>query len=160
MTKEYTWVNNQLISSKVKEILRGDPVYMRIVMNKKGVPGRKWKVCLDHRYTPLEYALDPNTGEPVAEPSNCPECGKPTFEVLFVQTDGGTTPRQYFIEGEVHHSIKYELQSILYGFSPILTVWKLVSALLNMEGYINEYYRRYRHPKGIVSIQTSNAASA
>ena len=144
--KKYHWVGDKLYS-RVVEIIRGDPAFMRIVADEGGRIGNVYWTCLEHR-TLQESA-----------PGNCPECGHPLFDVTHVMTDGGITPTYNYIAGEVLHWTKYH-KSMLYGVSPLITLWKETTTLLNMNEYVNDYYRERQHPKGVVAaVGCSNAAS-
>ena len=40
---------NEIAFYRVKEILRGDPIFMRIIADKRGVRGGRFRVCPVHR---------------------------------------------------------------------------------------------------------------
>jgi hypothetical protein len=141
--KEYMVDDEGVQYEKIKEIIRGDPVLFRIVGDKYGNLGGKYFVCLEHR-----EVAQPEAG-------TCPICNKPLFDAIYVSTESDENPQQYYVEGEIIHVSKYN-PSLLYGWSPILSIWKETSTLLNMVNYVNEYYRHMRAPKGIVIAHTSN----
>ena len=143
--KNYHWVEDVLYS-RVIEVIRGDPRYIRLVADEGGHIGRIWWTCLEHR------TVESKT------PGRCAECGHTLFEVTHVMTDGGVTPTYMYVKGEVLHFTKYH-KSLLYGISPLITIWKETTTLLNMNEYVNDYYRERQHPKGVVAAVTDNAAS-
>lgn len=136
--------------SRVKEIVRGSPIFMRMVGDRRGNLGNVYFVCLEHR----DYiSTDPK--------ERCKKCGKKLHDVHYVGTEWGEKPVEYFVKGEVIHVSKYS-PSLLYGWSPILNCfdeetevltkagWKLfkdttdddVFATLNPQTKILEYQKR------------------
>jgi len=133
---------------KVKEIIRGDPVIMRIVADNQGTLGKTYWTCLEHR--------DVLVQKPDLKCTH-PGCGKPLHEVYYVATMGSTDmqPTEKYVDGEVIHFSKYS-PSILYGFSPVIHVWREVSILLHMLHYVNDYYQYMRSPRGAILVYTNN----
>jgi len=138
---------NEITFYRVKEILRGDPIFMRIVSDKRGVRGGRFKTCLmrreGHSYT--------------YESENDPVTGLPLHDVHYVNT-AGSGKTQYFVEGEVIHVSKF-YPSKLYGRSAVATLWRQAMALTAMDNYIYTAYQKRRSPKGIVSVTTDNLES-
>jgi len=146
--KEY-WQDQEgnVIFESLKEIVRGNPITMRIVANENGELGGKWWTCLHHRDIILE------------EPKTCPKCGRKTFEVYYVSVEGGgSSPSAYYIDGEVIHVSKYS-PSALYGYSPIVTLWEYALTLIHMIRYVYDSYTEQRLPRGVLAIKTSNPDS-
>ena len=132
---------------RVKEIMRGDPIFMRIVADKRGVRGGRYKTCLIHR-----DEIKTN-----AEDDTCEICGSELHDVHYVNM-AGSGKTQYFVEGEVLHVSKYT-PSKLYGRSPVNTMWRQAMTLTAMDNYIYTAYQKRRMPKGIVSVTTDNLES-
>ena len=82
---------------RVKDLVRGDPVFMRIVADKRGVRGGRYKTCLIHR----DEVHSPG------QEGNCEVCGGKMHEVHYVNM-AGSGKTQYYIEGEVLHVSKYQ----------------------------------------------------
>ena len=82
---------------RVKEMIRGDPIFMRIVADKRGVRGGRYKVCRIHRDQVKTHA----------ESDTCEVCGSDLHDVHYVNM-AGSGKTQYFIEGEVIHLSKYK----------------------------------------------------
>jgi len=145
--KEYELQNNQIVDSKVVEIIRGDPLSMRIIADKTGrmgydVNGKEIKVCIQHRDTPQDG-------------TKCRICGLPLFRAYYK-----TRVKEawhYYIKGEVLHVNKYS--TLLYGFPPTLTLWLKLSTLLAQDRYIRLYYQLQRTPRGLLFIASKNAES-
>jgi hypothetical protein len=132
---------------RVKEIMRGDPIFMRIVADKRGVRGGRYKTCLIHRDQIKTHAED----------DTCEVCGADLHDVHYVNM-AGSGKTQYFVEGEVLHVSKYK-PSKLYGRSPVNTMWRQAMTLTAMDNYIYTAYQKRRMPKGIVSVTTDNLES-
>ncbi len=132
---------------RVKEIMRGDPIFMRIVADKRGVRGGRYKVCPLHR-DQISYP---------GEDSPCTVCGNPKQDAHYVNM-AGSGKTQYYLEGEVIHISKYN-PSKLYGRSPVNTLWRQAMTLTAMDNYMYTAYQKRRSPKGIISVTTDNLES-
>jgi len=132
---------------RVKEVLRGDPIFMRIVADKRGVRGGRYKVCPIHR-DQISY---PGEDEP------CSVCGNTKQDAHYVNM-AGSGKTQYYLEGEVIHISKYN-PSKLYGRSPVNTLWRQAMTLTAMDNYMYTAYQKRRSPKGIISVTTDNLES-
>ena len=132
---------------RVKEMIRGDPIFMRIVADKRGVRGGRYKVCRIHRDQVKTHA----------ESDTCEVCGSDLHDVHYVNM-AGSGKTQYFIEGEVIHLSKYN-PSKLYVRSPVNTMWRQAMTLTAMDNYMYTAYQKRRMPKGIISVTTDNLES-
>ena len=139
--------SKEVVFYRVKEIIRGDPIFMRIVADKRGVRGGRFKICLIHRDEVKTHAED----------DTCEHCGAELHDVHYVNM-AGSGKTQYFAEGEVLHVSKYK-PSKLYGRSPVNTMWRQAMTLTAMDNYIYTAYQKRRMPKGIVSVTTDNLES-
>ena len=128
-----------------REIIRGDPLIMRMVTDEDGELGKKMWTCIEHR----------NIESPKEDV--CSECGRKMHEVHYVAVQGGShnKPQKRYIKGEVIHASKY-FPTITYGFPPVISIWKEISILQHMNNYINDYYQHMRMPRGVVMVQTTN----
>ena len=137
----------EIMFYRVKEVIRGNPIFMRIVSDKRGVRGGRYKVCTLHR-DQISYPGQEET---------CEVCGNKMQEVHYVNMVGsGKT--QYYVEGEVIHVSKYN-PSRLYGKSPVNSMWRQAMSLTAMDNYIYTSYQKRRMPKGIISVTTDNLES-
>ena len=132
---------------RVKELIRGDPIFMRIIADKRGVRGGRYKICRIHR---------DQVAYPGQEP-NCQICGSRLVDAHYVNM-AGSGKNQYFMKGEVIHLSKYN-PGKLYGRSPVNTLWRQAMTLTAMDNYIYTAYQKRRIPKGIVSVTTDNLES-
>ena len=128
-------------------MVRGDPIFMRIVADKRGVRGGRYKTCLIHREQVKTHAED----------DTCEVCGSDLQDVHYVNM-AGSGKTQYFVEGEVLHVSKYN-PSKLYGRSPVNTMWRQAMTLTAMDNYIYTAYQKRRIPKGVISVTTDNLES-
>jgi len=132
---------------RVKEIIRGDPIFMRIISDKRGVRGGRYKVCPLHR-DQIAYP---------GQDDSCTVCGNNMQEAHYANM-AGSGKTQYYLEGEVIHLSKYS-PSKLYGRSPVNTMWRQAMSLTAMDNYIYTAYQKRRTPKGIISVTTDNLES-
>lgn len=133
---------------RVKEMVRGDPTFMRIVADKKGVRGGRFLVCPVHRDKTFPFGVDNKT---------CDTCDLELQDVQFINT-AGSGKTQYYIEGEVIHVSKYQ-PSKLYGRSPVATMWRQAMTLAAMDNYMYLAYQKRRIPRGVLAITTDNIQS-
>ena len=132
---------------RVKDIVRGDPIFMRIIADKRGIRGGRYKICRIHR-DQVSY--------PGQEPK-CDVCGSRLVDAHYVNM-AGSGKNQYFTKGEVIHISKYN-PSKLYGRAPVNTMWRQAMSLTAMDNYIYTAYQKRRTPKGIISVTTDNLES-
>ena len=132
---------------RVKEIIRGDPIFMRIIADKRGVRGGRYKICRIHR-DQVSYPGQENA---------CQVCGSKLVDAHYVNM-AGSGKNQYYTKGEVIHISKYN-PSKLYGRSPVNTMWRQAMSLTAMDNYIYTAYQKRRTPKGIISVTTDNLES-
>jgi len=90
--------SNEIEFFRVKEIVRGDPTFMRIVADKKGVRGGRFLVCPIHRDKTFPFGGDIK---------KCETCSQELQDVHFINT-AGSGKTQYYIEGEIVHVSKYQ----------------------------------------------------
>ena len=133
---------------RIKEVVRGDPIFMRIIADKRGVRGGRFRVCPIHRTEVKAYSQDDKF---------CPTCGTEMEDVHHVNT-AGSGKTQYYLKGEVIHVSKYQ-PSKLYGRSPVSTLWRQAMTLTAMDNYMYTAYSKRRIPRGILSITTENLES-
>lgn len=139
---------NELAFYRIKEMVRGDPIFMRIIADKRGVRGGRFRVCPIHRNEVKSYSEDNKS---------CPTCGTEMLDVHHVNT-AGSGKTQYYVEGEVIHVSKYRT-SKLYGRSPVSTLWRQAMTLTAMDNYMYTAYSKRRIPRGILSVTTDNLES-
>jgi hypothetical protein len=130
---------------RVREIIRGDPIFMRIIADKRGVRGGRYKVCPLHRDEVRSF---------IEEERVCNTCGHILEDVHYLNT-AGSGKTQYYVEGEVLHVSKYN-PGKLYGRSPVSSLWRQAMTLTAMDNYMYTAYSRRRIPRGMISVSTDN----
>lgn len=145
LTKEYFVDPNtgQPQFYRIKEITRADPIFMRIVADKRGVRGGK-------QYTSL---LD-RSFRTSDKDEKCPKTGLPVVPIHYMNL-AGVGAGQVYTEGEVIHLSKWS-PSKLYGRSPVATLWRQVNTLIAMDNYVYSAYQKRRMPRGVMVIKSSN----
>ena len=139
---------NEVSFYRIKELVRGDPIFMRIIADKRGVRGGRFRVCPVHRDQVKSFSQEEKT---------CDICGHELEDVHHVNT-AGSGKTQYYLKGEVIHVSKYN-PSKLYGRSPVSTLWRQAMTLTAMDNYMYTAYSKRRIPRGILSINTDNLES-
>jgi ribosomal protein L37E len=135
---------------RVKELVRGDPTFMRIVADKAGKRGGRYLLCPIHRDKTYPHNGDHHK-------CDVDGCGLPLQDVHYINT-AGSGKTQYYIEGEVLHTSKFN-PSKLYGRSPVASMWRQAQSLTAMDNYIYLAYQKRRIPRGILAITTDNIQS-
>lgn len=178
LIKEYFWdEQSRQVMYKVKEVLRGHPLVMRIVADDRGARGGRFLSCPLHRDYVLEITPH-STGTGVSNtqyvghavgnartlregeepPKYCPVCmddGRRVElrQVWYVATEmGGNRPTSYFFADEVKHQKKHS-RGLLYGVPPILTLYRETRAYIKQVEYIQEYFERRRIPRGAILVR-------
>ena len=133
---------------RVKELVRGDPTFMRIVADKAGKRGGRYLLCPIHRDKTYPHNR---------EHKKCEVCSLPLQDVHYINT-AGSGKTQYYIDGEVLHLSKFN-PSKLYGRSPVASMWRQAQSLTAMDNYIYLAYQKRRIPRGVLAITTDNIQS-
>jgi hypothetical protein len=128
---------------RVKEISRADPIFMRILADKRGVRGGSQYTSLVDRSF--------RTSDSKAK---CPKTGMPVVPIHYMNL-AGVGKGQVYTEGEVIHISKWS-PSKLYGRSPVATMWRQVNTLISMDNYVYSAYQKRRMPRGVMVIKSSN----
>lgn len=171
LRKDYTLTEDNVRTKEdLRAIVRGNPSIIRILADRFDMLGGTYWFCPKHRKGPeLYYWTNPQakqystSGYTVVGPDRpkpedipkCQRCNGTLWEAAYVATYDGVNPEFFYAEHEVVHASKYE-PSMLYGFSPTITLWTVATCLLNQEKYLQEYYREMRLPQGVVAAVTDN----
>jgi len=167
--KEYEFNGDgEVESAKVKEILRGSNVFIKMIINSNGKmgmtdDGRVVMTCLMHRdraeYVPVD----------MVEEARCQVCGKKMYVAHYVMHMGTglgsvrATMEQgktiYYTAGEVLHVKKFT-SGIGYGFSPVMSIWMKLMVLMKMDYFVLTSYHLQRTPKGILILRGNRESIA
>jgi predicted Zn-ribbon and HTH transcriptional regulator len=165
-----------IISEQVREITRGRPEMINYVADANGRIGNKFWTCVEHREVLVDAwkrrNVSPASGREdlkgnfiVYHPSEkCPHCGRELHEVKAVITKfhaGGQVSKQPewgLLDGEFVHISHYS-PGMLYGLSPMLTVWRMARILWYMDRLEDDTYRDGFPPKGFLSIASRNMSA-
>jgi len=151
LVKDYFWnEEGMLIGSLPRELVRADPKHIRIIADDTGRLGRNKageiiRTCLEHREEFWVKRL------------KCPRCGRKLFPAYY----RGQAPNGkylFYIKNEIYHTSKY-MPSMVYGFSPIFSVWMKVNTLMYQDRYMLDYYLKQRPPRALMFVNTSNMNS-
>ncbi|MFH7835146.1 MAG: phage minor head protein [Candidatus Aenigmatarchaeota archaeon] len=139
--------DGKIVDAKIREILRGDPLVFKKVIDFKGRYGYD-------SYTMEEVKVCPIHRNKRQKGEKCEICGRRLYPAYFMTTSA-VGANIYYIEGEVCHLTKYH-KTMFYGYPPALTVIMKVRALLAMDKYLQDAFCGMKSPKGILSIKTTN----
>tara|TARA_R110002020_G_scaffold222074_1_gene430512 strand:+ start:1989 stop:3950 length:1962 start_codon:yes stop_codon:yes gene_type:complete len=141
--------------TEIKEFLRIDPPQVAMIADSDGRVGYDDKrnqifVCprFEHR--------DKRLSEPV-----CERCGaealKAICEVNSVYSIGIPQPKRVvYGEGEIVWKAGKYKPSLIYGYSPIYSIWSKAMSLSHMDEYIRKYFDKMRPPRGLLVIASRN----
>lgn len=126
--------DGSILTSKLREVRRASPGYMRIVRGTQGRKGGKYFVCLMCR------GKDGYRAETEARP--CKTCKGVTYDAWYVEVNdwSGGEPRQYFLPNEVYESPLYYRD----GTPPALRIWHQAWFFV----FANYYARMAFDPRG------------
>lgn len=137
---------NEIIGSDVLEFIRVDPLSVEIVFDKtlrlaRDKAGRKIFFDPEERtkITHDEFNSD----------------GRKNMRACY-KVRGEKSQFQYYDTSEILHMSKYR-PSKTYGFSPLYSLYNKIITLISMDYYIKQYYSGDKVPKGMLTINTSNA---
>lgn len=157
-------INDDTGESKIKEYteyVRIDPPSIAFIVDADGRlgytdTGAKVYICPDpeHRKENIMYAKP-------GEEAKCHICGAigipAWFEVNTVYGLGVPTPKRViYAKGEIIWKVGKYSPGMLYGYSPIYTIWSKAMALSHMDEYIRKYFDKMRPPRGMLIISSRN----
>lgn len=145
LTKEY-FIDPATKSPKfyrIKEVTRADPIFMRIVADKRGIRGGKQYTSIVDRSFRTSKSTD-----------KCPKTGMDVVPIHYMNL-AGVGNGQVYTDDEVIHISKWS-PSKLYGRSPVATMWRQVNTLIAMDNYVYSAYQKRRMPRGVMVIKSSN----
>jgi len=154
------WIDDTtgLISEKkteIKEMLRVDPPQVAMIADSDGRIGyddKRNEIFVCPRFEHRDKRLTSNT---------CERCGaqalKAIMEVNSVYSIGIPQPKRVIYgEGEVIWKAGKYKPGLIYGYSPIYSVWSKAMSLTHMDEYIRKYFDKMRPPRGMLLIASRN----
>ena len=143
---------NEIIGAEVQEFLRLDPMSVEMIFDTTN--------RLGHNKEGQPVYFNPEDRSQITKEThnengikNMNACYKVRSEK---NTTGGKTGYQYFDSSEILHASKYH-PTKTYGFSPLYSLYNKLITLINLDYYIKQYYSGDKVPKGILTVNTSNA---
>ena len=139
----------------IKEYLRIDPPQVAMIADSDGRLGyddKRNKIFVCPRFEHRDKRLT----EPV-----CDRCGaealKAIMEVNSVYSIGIPQPKRVvYGEGEVIWKAGKYRPHLIYGFSPIYSIWSKAMSLSHMDEYIRKYFDKMRPPRGLLVVASRN----
>lgn len=141
--------------TEIKELLRIDPPQVAMIADSDGRIGyddKRNQIFVCPRFEHREKRL--TTPE-------CDRCGakalKAVLEVNSVYSIGIPQPKRVvYGEGEVIWKAGKYKPSLIYGYSPIYSIWSKVMSLSHMDEFIRKYFDKMRPPRGMLVIASRN----
>ena len=145
--------------SKIDEIIRIHPIQCSIIASDEatlgvGADGKPRYICpqYEHRDSVLETPV-------------CPKCGCECFNA-FLETNSvpygvplSSPKKMYYAQKEIVWIPGKYYPDVLYGNSPIQSVWKKVLSLMFQDEYMWKYFDKDRPPKSLLVMGSRNAES-
>lgn len=145
--------------SKLDEIIRVHPVQCSIIASDEavlgvGADGKPRYICpvYEHRDTVQETPI-------------CQKCGTECFNA-FMETNSvpygvplSSPKKMYYTQKEVIWIPGKYYPDLLYGNSPIQSVWKKVMSLMFQDEYMWKYFDKDRPPKSLLAIGSRSGES-
>ena len=167
IAKSYSFANGQIVGSEPKEIISAHPAYMRIISDSEGRKGYndkgekvyvdptdRYKLISETEANSMNFVSREGIGLLPAHFRG--ELGK---DYGHTSMNDNQSRYIYYIEGEVIHQSKWN-PSLLYGYSNIHACWMKVITLIGQDRYFLLNYTKYRSPRALLTIGTTNYASA
>ena len=169
LMKEYRFTSDGKIKdSKLKEIIRMHPPQCFMIVDYDGRlgyddRGNKVYVCPrpSHRTKRLNSKNAIGDQGVVPRCSECGLVGAPAWLEVNSQyaTNIPNQKRVLYIKGEVYFKAGKYWPDLVYGYSPIFSIWSKVMSLAHMDEYVRKYFDKFRPPKGLLVIASRNTAS-
>ena len=136
-------------------MLRIDPPQVAMIADSDGRIGyddKRNEIFVCPRFEHRDKRLTSNT---------CDQCGaqalKAIMEVNSVYSIGIPQPKRVIYgEGEVIWKAGKYKPGLIYGYSPIYSVWSKAMSLTHMDEYIRKYFDKMRPPRGMLVIASRN----
>ena len=154
------WIDDStgLISEKrteIKEMIRVDPPQVAMIADSDGRIGyddKRNEIFVCPRFEHRDKRLTEN---------KCDQCGaqalKAVMEVNSVYSIGIPQPKRVIYgEGEVIWKAGKYKPGLIYGYSPIYSIWSKAMSLTHMDEYIRKYFDKMRPPRGMLVIASRN----
>jgi len=164
LIQTYDVQNGEIVARNLHELIRLYPPATFFLADQSGRIGRNDKgqyvfVCPDGKHRKELMAIDEASYD-LENPPRCKECNakmlKAIVEVNNMMTAYVESKKIWYAEGEVLFVGGKYWPDLLYGYSPIFTVWSKAMALYYMDEYIRKYYDKMRPPRGILLIGSRN----
>ncbi len=144
--------------TEISEFLRIHPAQVAFIADSDGRIGyddnrNRVYVCPDFRHR----------NQKITKPV-CPDCGAKTLPALVeantLLSAGITQPKKVvYAAGEIIWSSGKHTPDMMYGYSPLISVWKKAMALFHMDEYVLKYFDKQRPPRSLLVINSRNAES-
>jgi len=141
--------------TEIKELLRIDPPQVAMIADSDG------RIGYDDKHNPVWVCPKFEHRSKRLTTDVCSICGtkalKAVAEVNSVYSIGIPQPKRVIYgEGEIIWKAGKYRPGLLYGFSPIYSIWSKVMALSHMDEYIRKYFDKMRPPRGMLVIASRN----
>ncbi len=153
-------------SKKLVEVYRGDPRFMRRVVDAYNRVGGHWWKCIVHPDQVVKKVRWKGPHEvPDWETPACPKCGRPMHDVTYVSLAFERSSMDeseysaYYIDGEVIGSNYYSPDGV-WGKPPIIPMATYALTLMAQDVYMRDTFTERQVPQLAVWTISSNPKSA
>ena len=141
--------------SEIKEIIRVDPPQVAMIADSDGRIGyddKRNQIFVCPRFEHRDKRLTSNV---------CDQCGaqalKAVCEVNSVYSIGIPQPKRViYADGELIWKAGKYKPALVYGYSPIYSIWSKAMSLSHMDEYVRKYFDKMRPPRGMLVIASRN----
>ena len=141
--------------TEIKELLRIDPPQVAMIADSDG------RIGYDDKHNPVFVCPRFEHRDKRLTTDRCDRCDsralKAVAEVNSVYSVGIPQPKRVIYgQGEIIWKAGKYKPGLIYGFSPIYSIWSKVMALSHMDEYIRKYFDKMRPPRGMLVIASRN----
>ena len=141
--------------TEIKEYLRIDPPQVAMIADSDG------RIGFDDKRNALFVCPRFEHRDKRLTTPKCDRCGaealKAVMEVNSVYSIGIPQPKRVvYGEGEVIWKAGKYRPHLIYGYSPIYSIWSKAMSLSHMDEYIRKYFDKMRPPRGLLVVASRN----
>lgn len=152
----------EITGKTLKEMLTISPISVEMIGNMQG------RLGIDDQgqehYTCVRHRTEQFTRRPSEEKPRCNRCKRALIRAVMcvnnARTGGLDGSKLYYgLKEMIFLPGKYK-PGLLYGYSPVFSIWSKCESLKFMDDYVRQYFDRKRPPRSLLLIGTKNTTTA